>query len=73
MKIAKSKGCYEYDMFGVAPRPDPSHPLYGLYRFKTGFGGNLYHRMGSWDYPLSEDKYNFFRSVELNNQGFHNN
>jgi len=73
MKISKAKGCNEYDMFGVSPGPDPSHPLYGLYKFKTGFGGNLYHRMGSWDYPLSESKYNFFKSVELNSQGFHNN
>jgi lipid II:glycine glycyltransferase (peptidoglycan interpeptide bridge formation enzyme) len=73
IKKSKAMGCSEYDMFGVAPGPDPSHPLYGLYKFKTGFGGRLYHRMGSWDYPLSEDKYNLFKSVELNSQGFHNN
>jgi lipid II:glycine glycyltransferase (peptidoglycan interpeptide bridge formation enzyme) len=73
IKISKARGCNEYDMFGVAPGPDPAHPLYGLYKFKTGFGGSLYHRMGSWDYPLSESKYNFFRSVELSSQGFHNN
>jgi lipid II:glycine glycyltransferase (peptidoglycan interpeptide bridge formation enzyme) len=23
----------------------------GLYRFKTGFGGRIIHRPGSWDYP----------------------
>jgi lipid II:glycine glycyltransferase (peptidoglycan interpeptide bridge formation enzyme) len=72
MKIAKERGCREYDMFGVAPGPDPSHPLYGLYKFKTGFGGSLFHRMGAWDYPLSENKYNFYKSVELNSQGYHN-
>ena len=55
MQRAKQKGCTEYDMFGVSPAPDPSHPLYGLYRFKTGFGGTLYHRMGCWDYLLKAD------------------
>ena len=54
---AKKVGCTEYDMFGVSPRPDPSHPRYGLYRFKTGFGGRLFHRMGCWDYPLNPCTY----------------
>ena len=32
----------EYDKFGVAPNPDPSHPMYGLYKFKQGFGGEMF-------------------------------
>ena len=31
--LAKKCDCTEYDMFGVSPNPDPSHPMYGLYRF----------------------------------------
>jgi lipid II:glycine glycyltransferase (peptidoglycan interpeptide bridge formation enzyme) len=58
-------------MFGISPGPDPSHPLYGLYKFKTGFGGKLYHSLGCWDYPLINDKYNEFRSSELLSHGFH--
>lgn len=73
MKISKSRGCTEYDMFGVAPRPDPSHPLYGLYKFKIGFGGTLFHSLGCWDYPLIKDQYHLFRSLELNSRGFHTN
>lgn len=71
IKIAKAKGCTEYDMFGIAPNPDPSHPLYGLYKFKTGFGGNIHHHLGCWDYPLEEEKYNCFRNSELVGAGFH--
>ena len=72
MKICKNKGCTEYDMFGVAPNPDISHPMYGLYKFKTGFGGNIFHSLGCWDYPFNEEKYNYFRISEITNQGFHN-
>lgn len=71
IKIARQKGCTEYDMFGVAPTPEPSHPMYGLYRFKTGFGGELYHRMGCWDYPLNEEQYKLFMMAERNSQGYH--
>jgi lipid II:glycine glycyltransferase (peptidoglycan interpeptide bridge formation enzyme) len=67
IKLAKSRGCTEYDMFGLAPHPNPMHPLYGLYRFKTGFGGTLYHRMGCWDYPFDHRKYDMYRAFEMTN------
>lgn len=72
IKTSKEKGCTEYDMFGVSPGPDKNHPMYGLYRFKTGFGGNIFHSMGSWDYPLNMEKYNVFVATELHSQGYHN-
>jgi lipid II:glycine glycyltransferase (peptidoglycan interpeptide bridge formation enzyme) len=71
IKLAKNAGCYEYDLFGISPSPDPSHPMYGLYRFKKGFGGYEYFRQGCWDYPLNEDLYDVYRSVELNGQGYY--
>lgn len=71
MRIAKAKGCIEYDMFGVSPRPDPDHPMYGLYRFKTGFGGSVFHSMGCWDYPLDNETYTHFKSWEINQKGYH--
>ncbi|TCN67649.1 lipid II:glycine glycyltransferase FemX [Acetobacteroides hydrogenigenes] len=73
INIARERGCTEYDMFGVAPRPEPSHPLYGLYRFKTGFGGEIYHSLGCWDYPLDSQKYAYYSSLELKEQGYHMN
>lgn len=71
IRICKERHCLKYDMFGIAPAAIPSHPLYGLYKFKTGFGGQPFHRMGSWDYPIDQEKYRFFRSRELSAQGFH--
>ena len=60
-------------MFGVSPNPDPNHPLYGLYRFKTGFGGEIYHSLGCWDYPLDVEKHRYFTALELTEQGYHLN
>jgi len=71
MLLAREKGCTEYDFFGVSPQADPAHPMYGLHRFKTGFGGTMYHRMGCWDYPLDENKYRYYASTEFRNQGYH--
>ncbi|MFO8128435.1 MAG: peptidoglycan bridge formation glycyltransferase FemA/FemB family protein [Bacteroidales bacterium] len=68
---ARRAGCTEYDMFGVSPSADPSHPMYGLYRFKTGFGGHIFHREGCWDYALDREAYAGFRARELVSRGYH--
>ena len=64
MEDAKAFGCEEYDLFGIPPDEDPSHPMAGLYRFKTGFGGRIIHRPGSWDYPCRTMLYHLFRRAE---------
>ena len=46
---AKAFGCKTYDFYGMPPREDEGHPMAGLYRFKTGFGGKIVHRLGSID------------------------
>jgi len=50
---AKSYGAAVYDFYGMPPSDDKNHPMYGLYLFKTGFGGRIVHRPGSLDFPLS--------------------
>jgi lipid II:glycine glycyltransferase (peptidoglycan interpeptide bridge formation enzyme) len=50
IRDAKAAGCACYDLFGIPPAPDPSHPMAGLYLFKTGFGGKIVHRPGCYDY-----------------------
>jgi len=71
IRYARAAGCTEYDFFGISPVADPSHPMYGLYKFKRGFGGEVYHQMGCWDYPLVEDKYALLQASEMNLQGYY--
>lgn len=61
---AKEAGCSRYDFYGIPPTDDPSHPMHGLYRFKTGFGGSIVHRVGSWDIPLRQIRYSAYRCAE---------
>lgn len=61
IRIAKDWGCTEYDMFGSAPNMKKTHPLHGVHVYKKGFGGNLFHRMGCWDYPYNHMLYDLFR------------
>ncbi len=65
IRMAKEWGCTEYDMFGSAPNLNQSHPLYGVHVYKKGFGGNLYHRMGCWDYPYNSKLYHLYRIQEV--------
>ncbi len=71
IRKARAHGCTEYDMFGISPSPNPSHPLYGLYRFKTGFGGYQFHRMGCWDYPFDHERYGAYMTAEMKSRGYH--
>ncbi len=49
IKAAKAEGCREYDFFGIPPEEDSGHAMAGLFQFKTGFGGNIVHRLGAVD------------------------
>jgi lipid II:glycine glycyltransferase (peptidoglycan interpeptide bridge formation enzyme) len=64
MRDAQEYGCTQYDLFGIPPDENPDHPMVGLYRFKTGFGGTIIHRSGSWDYPCKPAIYTLFSGAE---------
>lgn len=58
IRWAKSQGCCEYDLWGVpdvdlatleANFASRSDGLWGVYRFKRGFGGELKRSVGPWD------------------------
>jgi peptidoglycan pentaglycine glycine transferase (the first glycine) len=53
MQDAAAAGCRDYDLWGVPPGPDRTHPWYGLWQFKTGFGGELVAFAGAWDLVLN--------------------
>ena len=61
---AREAGFATYDLFGVPPADDPTHPMHGLYRFKTGFGGRLVHRAGSWDVVTRPMRYGAYHFAE---------
>jgi peptidoglycan pentaglycine glycine transferase (the first glycine) len=50
MKWALETGCDVYDFRGVSGDMDESNPLYGIYRFKKGFNGQLVELIGEIDY-----------------------
>jgi lipid II:glycine glycyltransferase (peptidoglycan interpeptide bridge formation enzyme) len=52
MLWAKGRGATRYDMWGIPTHPTEGHPLYGTYRFKSGFGGATEVYMGAFDLPL---------------------
>lgn len=54
LRGALADGCRTYDLWGVSPGPDRSHPWYGLWEFKSGFGGELVEYVGCWDLVFDE-------------------
>lgn len=51
---AVEKGCRLYDFRGVPGRVGEDHPLYGLYKFKLGFGGDYVEFVGEMDMVLNK-------------------
>ena len=62
---AKAFGCPCYDFYGMPPTSDESHPMHGLYLFKTGFGGQNTHRPGSFDVPLKNGYKTYLAAEKL--------
>jgi lipid II:glycine glycyltransferase (peptidoglycan interpeptide bridge formation enzyme) len=52
MLWAKQRGVTRYDMWGIPAHPTEENPLYGVYRFKSGFGGQIVRYAGALDLPL---------------------
>lgn len=61
---AKEWGAKTYDFYGIPPLDDPHHPMAGLYRFKTGFGGVIVHKVGSIDVFKSNLLYKLYSFLE---------
>jgi lipid II:glycine glycyltransferase (peptidoglycan interpeptide bridge formation enzyme) len=66
MRWAKRRGIRYYDMVGV-PSPDnldESNSLYGVYRFKAGFGGEIADFMGCLDLPVKPVRAKLWNRIE---------
>lgn len=70
IRWAKSKGCTTYDLWGI-PDADAEtleeqfterqDGLWGVYRFKRGFGGRLVRTVGAWDRVYRSLLYRLYR------------
>jgi len=60
MRRAKAGGCQLYDLWGAPDVFDKSDPLWGVFRFKEGLGGQVVRTLGAWDYPVSSLLYKLY-------------
>lgn len=70
MRWARGRGCTEYDLWGVPDRSEAeleaafserSDGLWGVYRFKRGFGGELKRTVGAADRVYSRLLYRLYQ------------
>jgi lipid II:glycine glycyltransferase (peptidoglycan interpeptide bridge formation enzyme) len=67
MRWARERGFTHYDL-GAVPSPDnlddENHPLYGVYKFKEGFGSEMVDFVGCWDLPVGPVRAALWNRVE---------
>ena len=50
MRWAKAQGCATYDWWGAPDELGEDDRMWGVYRFKQGFGGEFRRWIGAWDF-----------------------
>ncbi len=63
IRQARAAGCRLYDLWGAPDRLDESDPMWGVYRFKLGFGGDLARGLGAWDFAARPMFYRLYMDV----------
>ncbi len=65
MRWLRARGVEAYDLVAVPPAAElnPSHPLFGLYRFKSGFSDQITEYVGTWDLPLQRRRFAAWNAV----------
>ncbi|GAB4396289.1 MAG: peptidoglycan bridge formation glycyltransferase FemA/FemB family protein [Anaerolineales bacterium] len=70
IRRAKALGCTEYDLWGIPDYPEATlesqfeqraDGLWGVYRFKRGFGGTVRRAVGAWDRVYNPILYTFYQ------------
>jgi len=71
MRWAKAIGCTGYDLYGIPDEDEEtleaeftqrSDGLWGVYRFKRGFGGELVRSVGAWDQVYAPARYGLLKA-----------
>lgn len=60
---AKEKNCKFYDLWGAPDELSEEDRMWGVYKFKTGFGGIFIKTVGAWDYPINKLGYQLYNFV----------
>jgi len=72
MAWARERGCRAYDLWGVPDEDEPAleagfaqrgDGLWGVYRFKRGFGGRLVRTVGAWDLVYAPVRYGLYNTA----------
>ncbi|MCK4832861.1 MAG: peptidoglycan bridge formation glycyltransferase FemA/FemB family protein, partial [Anaerolineales bacterium] len=63
IRWAKSQGHSIYDMWGAPDTFADSDPMWGVWRFKAGFGGRVVRHTGAWDKTLSRPWRRIYNAV----------
>ena len=63
IRWSKEAGCQVYDFWGAPDRVDPNEPMYGVYRFKEGFGAQFVQTIGAWDFPIKSLQYRLYKNL----------
>ena len=72
MLWAKEQGCQDYDLWGVPDEDEATlegtftqrnDGLWGVYRFKRGFGGRLVRTAGAWDLVYAPLRYGLYSAA----------
>lgn len=60
IRRAKAGGCQTYDLWGAPEVFTESDPMWGVYRFKEGLGGDVLRTLGGWDFAPHPSWYRLY-------------
>ena len=70
MSAARSRGCIEYDMYGIDAFERRDHLYAGITRFKKQWGGTIFTRIGARDYVFYDRLADtLVKQFQMNEQG----
>ena len=63
IRWAKAQGCSTYDFWGAPHEIESGASMYGVYRFKLGFGAELVRTPGAWDFAIKPVVYRLYTTL----------
>ena len=63
MRWARAAGCEIYDFWGAPNEFVETDPMWGVWKFKEGFGGQVVKFVGAWDYAPAPWMYALYSAV----------